>query len=45
MIPDIIEHCICEHKPDSSVSLEEMMEADAWARNEVAEYLAKCPIK
>ena len=45
MIPDIIEHCICEHKPVSSVSLEELMEADTWARIQVAEYLAKYPIK
>ena len=44
-IIDIIEHCISEHRAKPSVSLDELLKSDAWARNEVAEYLRKYPNK
>ncbi len=39
MIVKLIEHCLCEHNSKPSVSLDELLEADAWARNEVGRYL------
>jgi 1-deoxy-D-xylulose-5-phosphate reductoisomerase len=39
MIVELIEHCLNEHDAKSSVSLDELFEADAWARNEVRRYL------
>ncbi len=39
MIVELIEHCLNEHDAKSSVSLDELLEADAWARNEVRRYL------
>jgi len=39
MIVELIEHCLNKHDAKSSVSLDELLEADAWARSEVIEYL------
>ena len=39
MIVDLIEHCINKHEAKASVSLNELLEADAWARREVLECL------
>jgi 1-deoxy-D-xylulose-5-phosphate reductoisomerase len=39
MIVELIEHCLDRHKVCSSVSLDELLEADAWARKEVIECL------
>ena len=38
-IVELIEHCINKHEAKASVSLEELLEADAWARREVLECL------
>jgi 1-deoxy-D-xylulose-5-phosphate reductoisomerase len=35
----LIEHCLNKHNVKTSVSLEELLEADAWARKEVSECL------
>jgi 1-deoxy-D-xylulose-5-phosphate reductoisomerase len=40
-IPELIEHCLNRHKFKSAASLEEIIEADRWARNEVAECLSR----
>jgi len=34
-IVELIEHCLNKHSPKSCVSLEELLEVDAWARREV----------
>jgi 1-deoxy-D-xylulose-5-phosphate reductoisomerase len=39
MIVELIEQCLNKHEALSSVSLEELLAADAWARKEVYEYL------
>lgn len=39
MIVELIEHCLNKHTVCPSVSLEELLEADAWARKEVIECL------
>jgi 1-deoxy-D-xylulose-5-phosphate reductoisomerase len=39
MIVELIEHCLNKHDARSSVSLEELLAADAWTRKEVYEYL------
>jgi len=39
MIVELIEHCLNKHKVHPCVSLEELFEADAWARKEVIEWL------
>jgi 1-deoxy-D-xylulose-5-phosphate reductoisomerase len=39
MIVELIEQCLNKHEARSSVSLEELLAADAWARKEVYEYL------
>ena len=36
-IVELIEHCLNKHNVKSRVSLEELLEADAWARREVSE--------
>ena len=36
-IVELIEHCLNKHNVKSTVSLEELFEADAWARREVTE--------
>ena len=36
---ELIEQCLNKHEARSSVSLEELLAADAWARKEVYEYL------
>ena len=38
-IVELIEHCLNKHKVKTGVSLEELLAADAWARNEVIECL------
>jgi 1-deoxy-D-xylulose-5-phosphate reductoisomerase len=38
-IVKLIEHCLNKHNVKTSVSLEELLEADAWARREVIECL------
>ncbi|MHC4115250.1 MAG: 1-deoxy-D-xylulose-5-phosphate reductoisomerase [Planctomycetota bacterium] len=38
-IVELIEHCLDKHNRKASLSLDELLEADAWARNEVAECL------
>ncbi len=38
-ITELIEHCLNKHNVKTSVSLEELLEADAWARREVMECL------
>jgi len=38
-ITELIEHCLNKHNVKTSVSLEELLEADAWARREVIECL------
>jgi 1-deoxy-D-xylulose-5-phosphate reductoisomerase len=38
-ITELIEHCLNKHNAKTSVSLEELLEADAWARREVIECL------
>lgn len=39
MIVELIEHCLNKHTLRPSVSLDELLEADAWARKEVIECL------
>ena len=34
-IVELIEHCLNKHNVKRNVSLEELLEADAWARREV----------
>ena len=41
MIVELIEHCLSKHSVKSDVSLEELLNADLWARNEVCEWLKK----
>jgi 1-deoxy-D-xylulose-5-phosphate reductoisomerase len=36
-IVELVEHCLNKHNVKSNVSLEELLEADAWARTEVSE--------
>ena len=36
-IIELIEHCLDKHDTKTTVSLEELLEADAWARNQVTE--------
>ena len=36
-IVELIEHCLNKHNVETTVSLEELLEADAWARREVTE--------
>jgi 1-deoxy-D-xylulose-5-phosphate reductoisomerase len=38
-IVDLIEHCLNKHTPKADVTLNELMQADVWARQEVREYL------
>jgi len=38
-IVELVEHCINKHNVSHGVSLEQLLEADAWARKEVAECL------
>jgi 1-deoxy-D-xylulose-5-phosphate reductoisomerase len=38
-IVELIEHCLNKHNVKTSVSLEELLEADAWARKEVIKCL------
>ena len=38
-IVELVEYCLNKHNVKSCVSLEELLEADAWARNEVIECL------
>lgn len=38
-IVELIEHCLNKHKSKADVTLDELLEADAWARREVAECL------
>jgi 1-deoxy-D-xylulose-5-phosphate reductoisomerase len=38
-IVELIEHCLNKHNVKKHVSLEELLEADAWARREVVECL------
>ncbi|HUT31413.1 MAG TPA: 1-deoxy-D-xylulose-5-phosphate reductoisomerase [Sedimentisphaerales bacterium] len=38
-IVELIEHCLHKHRVKTRVSLEELLEADAWARKEVVECL------
>jgi len=38
-IIELVEHCLNKHEVKTSVSLEELLEADAWARKEVLECL------
>jgi 1-deoxy-D-xylulose-5-phosphate reductoisomerase len=38
-IMDLVEHCLNSHSVRHAVSLEELLEADAWARREVKEML------
>jgi 1-deoxy-D-xylulose-5-phosphate reductoisomerase len=40
-IVGFIEHCLDRHDVKTRVSLEELLEADAWARREVAELAAR----
>jgi 1-deoxy-D-xylulose-5-phosphate reductoisomerase len=40
MIVKIIEHCVNEHEHLANVSLEELLEADRWARKEAESYIA-----
>ncbi|MHC4431047.1 MAG: 1-deoxy-D-xylulose-5-phosphate reductoisomerase [Planctomycetota bacterium] len=40
-IVEFIEHCLDRHDVKTSVSLDELLEADAWARREVAELAAR----
>jgi 1-deoxy-D-xylulose-5-phosphate reductoisomerase len=40
-IVEFIEHCLDRHDVRTSVSLDELLEADAWARREVAELAAR----
>jgi 1-deoxy-D-xylulose-5-phosphate reductoisomerase len=35
-IMELVEYCLNKHKPMTNVCLEELFEADAWARKEVA---------
>jgi len=41
MITEIIEHCVGEHVQQDSVSLEELLAADTWARNQAYKYIEK----
>ena len=41
-IVELIEHCLNKHNVNSSVSLEELLEADGWARREVKAKVRKC---
>jgi 1-deoxy-D-xylulose-5-phosphate reductoisomerase len=36
-IVELIEHCLNKHSVKTKVSLDELLEADAWARREVTE--------
>jgi 1-deoxy-D-xylulose-5-phosphate reductoisomerase len=36
-IVEIVEHCLNKHNVKTNVSLEELLEADTWARTEVSE--------
>jgi 1-deoxy-D-xylulose-5-phosphate reductoisomerase len=36
-IIELIEHCLNKHNVKTNVSIEELLEADAWARTEVSE--------
>ncbi len=38
-IIELVEHCLNKHRVKTNVSLEELLEADAWARREVLECL------
>lgn len=38
-IMELVERCVDEHEVSPSVTLEELLEADAWARRKVCEYL------
>ncbi|OHB55983.1 MAG: 1-deoxy-D-xylulose-5-phosphate reductoisomerase [Planctomycetes bacterium GWF2_50_10] len=38
-IVEIIEYCLDKHNASSSISLEQLLEADSWARNEVTRWL------
>lgn len=40
-IMELVERCVDEHEVSPSVTLEELLEADAWARRKVCEYLVK----
>jgi 1-deoxy-D-xylulose-5-phosphate reductoisomerase len=40
-IVELIEHCLSKHNVKTGVSLEELFEADAWARREVIECLSQ----
>ena len=40
-IIELIEYCLSKHSVKSDVSLEELLNADLWARNEVNEWLKK----
>jgi 1-deoxy-D-xylulose-5-phosphate reductoisomerase len=39
MIVELIEHCLSKHNFKSAASLDDVIEADRWARNEVVECL------
>ena len=41
MIVEAIEHCLSKHVVKTDVSLEELLNADLWARNEVSKWLKK----
>jgi len=41
-IMELVEHCLDTHEVRHSISLEELLEADAWAREEVKNRLAMC---
>ena len=41
MIIEIIEYCLSKHSVKTDVSMEELLNADLWARNEVSEWLKK----
>ena len=41
MIIELIEYCLSKHSVKTDVSLEELLNADLWARNEVSEWLKK----
>ena len=38
-IIELIEHCVNKHNVKKDLSLEELLEVDTWARNEVVECL------
>lgn len=39
MIVELIEHCLNKHQPKADVNLDELIQADAWARQQVQKYL------